>query len=387
MSSPIRAIYTCTPVAFHANRGFHIRDTGLIARHLRRLGLQSKCIMPLPYYDDDDDLEHLIRVDMDQLKDAAWWRSLSIDGVVLYSWAAPKYNAIARAIHQAGLKLLLHLDSNGRFWGLQWEQSCLLQKLKLCIRIPITDFLRARHMRYADYITAAPPVTESLRHRLFYGSDIANKGRTMACPVACECAYNGSPKQPLILFIGRWDDLFQKRPEYMMAALEHLFGPLAPSLPEGTCAAIFGKLTPELKSWHGTLPGHIRQAVQLKGYVDNAQLPAFYSRAQILACNSRYESSHIVAAEALCCGASIVSANRPGDLRAVHWYTTKDSGRIAQQDTPESFAESLRDELLAWQSGARSPQAIASTWQPLFHADQVMARVFDLSQTSSGASR
>lgn len=378
MSSPIRAIYTCTPVAFHANRGFHIRDTGLIARHLRRLGLQSKCIMPLPYYDDDDDLEHLIRVSMKELRDPKWWRSLGIDGVVLYSWAAPRYNDIARAIHQAGLKLLLHLDTSGSFWKLSWQQARLLQKLKLCIKIPVIDFLRARHMHYADYITASRPVIETLRHRLFYGETIARKGQIMACPVACECSYDGTPKTPDILFIGRWDDLFQKRPQYMMAALEHLFGPLAASLPGNTHAIICGKLTPALEAWHQTLPEHARKAISMKGYVDNALLPALYSRAQMIACNSRYEGSHNVSAEALCCGASIVCANRPDDLRTVHWYTSQNSGRIAREDTPESFAEALRDELLSWQRGERNARTIAQSWQPLFHADQVMARIFHL---------
>ena len=88
-------------MAFHANRGFHIRDSGLIARHLRLLGLESKCIMPLPYYDDDTERDNLIRVEMEKLRDPEWWRSLGIDGVVLYSWAAPRYGAIARAIRRA----------------------------------------------------------------------------------------------------------------------------------------------------------------------------------------------------------------------------------------------------------------------------------------------
>lgn len=373
-----RAIYTCTPVAFHANRGFHIRDSGLIARHLRLLGLESKCIMPLPYYDDDTERDNLIRVEMEKLRDPAWWRSLGIDGVVLYSWAAPRYGSIARAIRRAGLWLMIHLDANGNFWGDTWKNAGFFQKIKLCWRMPAIEFLRARHLRCADVITASPIVRECLRHRVFYGADIADKVQTMPCPVARECAYDGTPKEPLILFIGRWDDPEPKRPEYMMAALDELFGSLSSELPAGTKVEICGTLTPELRAWHAALPELVRTAITLVGYVDNALLPSFYNRASVLGCPSRHEGTHIVSAEALCCGASVVAAARPRDLAVVCWYTTRESGRVAAQDTPRSFAEALRDELLAWQKGQRDARRIAASWQPVFHADLAMARILHL---------
>lgn len=373
-----RAIYTCTPVAFHANRGFHIRDTGLIARHLRLLGFESKCIMPLPYYDDDTERDNLIRVEMEKLRDPEWWRSLGIDGVVLYSWAAPRYGAIARAIRRAGLWLSIHLDTSGNFWGDAWETAGLFKKLELCWRMPVTDFLRARHLRCADVITTSPPVQEILRHHYLYGAAIADKVQIMPCPVARECAYDGTPKEPLILFIGRWDDPEPKRPEYMMAALDELFGPLAAELPAGTKVDICGTLTPELRAWHAALPESARTAITLVGYVDNALLPTYYNRASVLACPSRHESTHIVSAEALCCGASVVVSPRSRELPVVCWYTTRESGRIAKQDTPRSFAEAIRDELLVWQKGQRNPRHIASSWQPVFHADLAMARILHL---------
>lgn len=365
-------------MAFHANRGFHIRDSGLIARHLRLLGLESKCIMPLPYYDDDTERDNLIRVEMKKLRDPAWWSSLGIDGVVLYSWAAPRYGAIARAIRRAGLWLSIHLDTSGNFWGDTWKNAGFFAKLKLCWRMPVTDFLRARHLRCADVITASPPVREVLRHRFLYGAAIADKVQVMPCPVARECTYDGTRKEPLILFIGRWDDERPKRQTYMMAALDELFDHLAAELPSGTHVAICGSLTPELHAWHAALPEASRQAISLVGYVDNARLPALYNRASVMACPSLYEGTHIVSTEALCCGASVVAAARPRDLAVVCWYTTRESGRVADQDTPRSFAEALKDELLAWQKGQRDPRHIAASWQPVFRADLAMARILHL---------
>ena len=63
-------------------------------------------------------------------------------------------------------------------------------------------------------------------------------------------------------------------------------------------------------------------------------------------------------------------------LRDVVWYTTKDSGTVAKEDTPESLADAILEELRQWEQGHRNPTAIAAAWQPFFLADKVMARIF-----------
>lgn len=384
MSHPLRAIYTCTPVAFHANRGFHIRDSGLIASELRKMGLESKCIMPLPSYEDDTLSEHLIRVEAAKLSDPTWWRTLGIDAVVLYSWGAPRYRSVARAIKKAGLKLMIHLDSSGDFWGgIRLRDLPLSQALREMIRRPLVDLLRARHLSYADYITASPPTRDLLRFNFFYGPAIADKMRSMPCPVASDKVYDGTPKRPEILFIGRWDDKRQKRPEYLAKALTYLFTQLSSSLPAEACVTLCGNLTSELKEWHAQLPDELRAKIRLAGYIDNAELNKLYCGAQIIGCPSLFEGSHNVSAEALCCGCSVVVSNRPAALGTVIWYTTRDSGRVSEQDSPASYACALRDELLAWQRGERDAATIARAWQPVFHVNRALTRIFGLDQPDS----
>lgn len=383
MSHTLRAVYTCTPVAFHANRAFHIRDSGLIASELRKMGLESKCIMPLPSYEDDSLTEQLIRVEAEKLSDPAWWRTLGIDAVVLYSWGAPRYRSIARAIQKAGLKLLIHLDSSGDFWGgIRLRDLPLGQALREMIRRPLVDLLRARHLSYADYITASPPTRDILRFNFFYGPAIADKMRSMPCPVASDKRYDGTAKRPEILLIGRWDDPV-KRLNYAFEAIRCLFTSLQDEIPPDTQAAFYGNIPDELRAMHARLPEEIRRRIRLEGYVDNADLCAVYSRAQIICCTSRSEGTHNVSAEALCCGCSVVVSNRPAALRTVIWYTTRDSGRVSEQDSPASFACALRDELLAWQRGERDAVTIARAWQPVFHVDRALTRIFGLDQPDS----
>lgn len=370
MNPRYKKVYTCTPVAFHANDWFFIRDSGLISRALRRLGAESKVIMPLPYYDDDH-REELIRTEYKNLESAAWWKSLRIDGLVLYSWGAPRYRNIAKAIHQAGIRLVVHMDSSGDFVGVFPKGTSCLRKLLTWGCVKLQDILRARHLSYADIITMCPDAAKAVSRKLFYGRDIVDKCYPMPCPVNPHFAYDSSGKKPLILCIGRWDDEFQKRPSMLMQTLEHLY-----TLGRQAETRIYGVITPALRCWHTSLRPKLQHQIKLIGAIENAELASEYCAAQIVLCTSSFESSHIVSAEALCCGCSIVTPNRPTPLRDVLWYTTKNSGTISAEDTPESLAEAIRHELQLWESGQRDPQAIAHAWQPHFHADKVFNTIF-----------
>ncbi len=357
-------------MAFHANDGFFIRDTGLISNTLRSMGVESKCIMPLPFYEDDQ-TEHLIRTEYKNLKSAAWWKSLGIDALVLYSWGAPRYLPIARAVHKAGIKLVIHMDTSGDFEGWQWPSLSLLKKAYKYLKLQIQDILRSKHLRYADIITAGEPVLTHISKRRYFGRWVEERGFPMSNPISSHCKYNGEEKKDVILCIGRWNDKTQKRPEMMMQAISAYYQ-------QGGEAntKIIGSITEDIEKWYSSLSDNIAKRVLLIGYLPNSKLIDEYKTAKIVLCPSRHEGSHIVSAEALCCGCSVVASNLPAPLRIVHWYTTKDSGTISTEDTPESLAQAIFDEVNAWSQGKRRPQAIASAWQPYFHVDKVFNEIF-----------
>ncbi len=370
MNPKYKKIYCCTPVAFHANDGFWIRDTGLISNTLRTMGSESKCIMPLPHYEDDQN-EHLIRTEYKNLKSVAWWKSLGIDALILYSWGAPKYLPIARAVRKAGIRLIIHMDTSGNFEGSNWEELPLLKKFYRYFRVKITDFFRAKHMRQATVLTMGPTVVKQISKRLFYGKWVCTKTCPTACPVSPSMRYENTKKEDIILCIGRWQDENQKRPEFMMRTLEQYYAT------GGTATTkIFGHITEKLKKQYSELPPKTAARIQLCGYTRNALLKDEYNKAKIMLCPSKFEGSHNVSAEALCCGCSIVTTNRPDSLKNLHWYTSKNSGTISEKDTPESLAAAIQQELEEWQKGNRNPQIIAEAWQPYFHVDKVLNNIF-----------
>ncbi len=369
-------IYTCTPVSFAADRGFFIRDTGLICRHLREMGAESRAVMPLPTHAEDAPDGPQLRVPYEQLESADWWRVQRLDGVVLYSWAAPRYTPVARAIHEAGIRLVVHLDATEDFRPVlpnrQTPLHRLIDTLKELVQMP----RRRRHLAYADAVTMSAAVAEKLRQSGKLGQRIMQKVVVAPCPVSKDKTYDGTPKENLLVAVGRWQDAWQKRPEMLMQTLETFFA--CPDAPADACAEIYGTLTDELRRWHAALPAAVQNRVRLCGYVDNDELTTAFRRARICLCTSRYEGTHIVSAEAVCCGCAVVTPPRAGQLTVVQGYTVHDSGTVAAADTPQALADALAAELTAWREARRDPAAIAAAWQPVLHADRVMRTLFSL---------
>ncbi len=369
MNPRYKKIYTCTPVAFHANDGFFIRDTGLISDGIRRMGIESKCIMPLPYHEDDQK-EHLIRTSMSNLKSVQWWKDLGIDGLILYSWGMPKYNSIARAIHKAGIRLVIHMDTSGNFDKLLPEQYTPSKAFVKWCTSTVKNFFRAKHLKYADAITMARPVAEVISKKRFFDDFVIQKNYPWPCPISVDCYYRGTPKHDTIMCIGRWDDSV-KRPQFLMSALSNFY------LNGGRAITkIYGTISEDITSWHQQLPSSIKEKILLIGYLQNNLLRNELNKAKIVVCTSRSEGCHIASAEGLCCGCSVVVSNRPDPLRTVSWYTTKNSGTISEEDTPESLAKALIHELGEWEKGNRDPQAIAEAWSPHFHINKVLPHLF-----------
>ncbi len=370
----MKKIYTCTPVAFTANSGFWIRDTGLINRNLRRAGVDSKCIMPLPWQEGDEDKEHLIRASKQQLESAEWWRSLHLDGVVLYSWALPKYTKVARAIHQAGITILLHMDRGLCLLPERDPQHSLLRHWLRTLKMVVFNLLCNRHLLYADYISASEPLIRKLKASWMYSKKLFPRYRSFACPVASHFVYDGSPKEERVVCVGRWsDDAIDaiKRPEFLRAVAEH-FVEIDNSVP----FEIYGRCGETMKRWYEQLPPHKKERIKLMGAVPNEQLVRTYQTGMVCICPSRSEGTHIASAEALNCGASIVVGPQP-QLGVLHWYISMGGGTIAKENQPASFAQAIEDELNCWRRGERQPQRIAETFNQNFHADKAVLKIFD----------
>lgn len=370
-----KRIYTFTPRAFVANQVFWSRDTGLINRTLRKAGVESKCIMPLPWYDGDEEKDHLIRASREQLLSAEWWKALNLDWVILYTWADPRYTSIVRAIRRAGIRTLLHMDRGAVLFRAYDPSKCLLANLYYRVKDTVLNMLRNRQMMMVDVLSLSQPLADAHLQSRCYSSRLQNKIRIFPCPVAPHFVYDGTPKAERVVCVGRWSDEEideVKRPSFLREVAERFVEQDKRGVFE-----IYGQCGQSMSDWYGALPDEKKQRIFLKGRTPNHELKEVYCRAMISICPSRSESTHIASAEALNCGASIVTSCRES-LTVLHWYISMGAGTVSEADTPEAFARAIHTELDCWRRGERNPERIAAHFNQIFHVDKAMADLFGL---------
>lgn len=381
--------FTCTPVDFGGGADFFARDSGLTCRGLQAFGCEARAVMPGQRRDEDD--ADLIRTDYHHLESAEWWRSHQLDGVVLYAWGSPKFRHVAKAIHDAGIYLVLNQDNGGLISPLAglrgWiEEQCIMSGggaafLKLLARgmagLIAVDPRRAAHLKQGDVIACVSPVAAERYRKLcgFYGgNDLAERVTMVPHPVESIFNLATSPVEKIrqVACIGRWQDQRQKRPALMQEVLHRLLT----GDPE-VRVEIAGASTPELRQWHDTLPEALRGRILLRGLLERGELVGMLQRSQVFYSSSAYESFGIAAGEALCCGCSVVAGQSPS-MAAFEWFTSENSGTLAGQGDPESHLAALRKELDGWSTGKRDAAAISRHWGELLHERQVAGRVLGL---------
>lgn len=380
---------TCTPVAFRGDeKTFFSRDSGLCSRTLQALGAQAKVVMPEPEWDDESDV---LRVPYGRLGDPGFWREQNSEAVIYYSWADPRHTPIARAIKAAGLKLFINIDTGGLIspfvepWAYirmimvsevqrkGWGLGSLFTACRLvyqCVGIH-KHLLRLRHMNYADAIGVVSPIgAERIkRYARFFGrDDIARKIHFVSHPIDQAMNYGGCSKYEQIIIVGRWDDSV-KRPELLIAVAVKV-------LSRNTTVrfVIVGKeatrcvaeIEAQTSESNGRVVGYER--------LEHDQLCEQMCLSQISLCTSYSEGFHTVSGEALLCGCSIVAPLSPYLPSLTYFVGEGHSGRLSKNN-PDSLAEAVLMELVAWQHGRRDPAAIANTWSGLVGCRAVVQKI------------
>jgi len=391
--------FTCTPVAFGGGADFFARDSGLLCRGFQALGMESRAVMPGERQAGDE--ADLIRTDYGNLESADWWRSLRLDGVVLYAWGRPRFRKVAAAIRAAGIILVLNQDNGGlasplagwrdwleEQWNLTgmgggvaaWMRFLLLVARGLSAGLVVTDPLRAAHLKEGHVIACvSPKAAEHYRKlcHIYGGADLARRVAVIPHAVEPRFRYDGEPKRRQVVCVGRWRDVVQKRPRLLMDVIGGLL-----AADRGVGVVIAGEVTPALELWHNSLDGARRDRVWLAGRVGRDVLAGIMRESQVFYSPSAFESFGIAAAEALCSGCSVV-AGRSVSMAGFEWFIAENSGTLAAADDAAGHLQAVADELDLWEAGLRTPGAIAEVWNARLHAARVATLVIELAQQTA----
>lgn len=388
--------FTCTPISLPGDEQRHFtRDTGLLCKGFQQIGVDSKNIMALPWFENDNTVD-LIRVEYSKFEDHEWWRSLNGDGVVLYGWGMGKYLNIAAAIKRAGLFLVSSIDASGLIspyvspidyirliYGKRIAQNGPILGAAIATAsvaknsIPVLlDIPRLQHLAHADVITMVTPqgveIMKGLARRFGY-PELEERIHYLPHPQLNYFKYDGRPKENMVLTVGRWDHSawFQKNPKLFVASIGKFL-----ETRTDYRSVIIGSEVSCLEPLIEKNCSKVADRIELIPYISSDKLVDYYCRAKISCWSSRHEGQQNTGAQALCCGSSVVSTTGIAMSCFAH-YSSRSSGRQAIRNTPQYLADALSMEATAWDEGHRDPSAISSAWSEEFHVGYVTNRILE----------
>jgi len=390
--------YTLVPKNFTGKGRFLDRDSGLLCRGFEIIGRNPRAVLLGPSHEDEWPL--VLRASMSDMTSPVWWRSLGIEGIVMFSWGDPGYQLIANAIVAAGVHLVQVTDTHGVIspladapahlrvhWEHRWNEPAWRRILRTVLALPSAylirpltkDRARVRMMTTGEaFCGATPEAVERYRRlvRRLAGAEAAKRIHLLPIPVNPAFDFTESDtKLDQVIALGRWD-ILQKRWQLLARTIT-----IAVNKRDTTRFRIFGKTPPEMLAWHEGLPPKHRDRIVIEGFVPNDEVALAFRHARVMLVSSAYEGCHIASAEAVCSGASVVGCRSPF-LSAVAWHAGADSGQLAKRPIPEELAAALLDELELWDRDLRNPHTISRTWCQVFHADKVALRAIEIGSGS-----
>jgi glycosyltransferase involved in cell wall biosynthesis len=173
----------------------------------------------------------------------------------------------------------------------------------------------------------------------------------------------------------RWD-AFQKDGQRFMKVL----GMVLPHYPDYS-AILAGTGAERMQKLRSSLPAPVRSRIVVAGLLDHAALHRRYQEAQVILFTSRTEGFPVAAAEALCCGCTVVGA---ASLPSMNHINSLGGGTVAISRSSQDYADALACELDAWQAGERDPERISRDWQKRVSSAAVASAILQTVSTSKG---
>jgi hypothetical protein len=387
-------IGTCTPIDFEADIGFYSRDTGLLCRGFQIVGHDSISIMPGTARPNDP--RDLVRCSHTCLEDSEWWKSLSLDLVILYAWGNPRYRPIAKAIRTASIVLIQNLDCAmfpSPYTDFEQWLNCVIKFLNIekstkkrlrLVGRSIRDFFpfmfenrRLDMIAESDFVSCVTPqAKESFINHLsaLKRPQIGTKTIVLPHPVSPLMKYCGETKTNTLVVVGRWslEDHAQKNPSGTLKTI-HEFLKRHPSWN----AKIIGRSSMDLtKTFTNDWDSAFLKRVSFISHIAHQKLREVLAYSKVLLCVSNHESFHIASAEAVCCGCSIVVPRHPL-LNSTAWFTTMASGTMAKSHAVSDVADAIDLEINQWANGFRDPATMSAKWQEQLHADKITWRLLN----------
>lgn len=385
------------PLPYTDRGGFWHRDVGLIVQTLRALGNDAKLVAYRTKEAESSQFPVLLGT-ADELNDGAWWRSHAPDAVISNTWGAPRFARMRAAALGATSCFVEKLDTDGIrspwIWPSQyfvetwthlrdrgnpaWKRYgalglALLRTFAVGAFPSLLDRRMATLMAELPKIVAESPLAAE-RIRRFLRSYSLTPPRIESIPHPVSLRDLGfkegiQARENRVVAVGRWHE-HQKNFPLLLAVL----GRFLRIHPEWR-AEIIGQLPENAKDQVRRLIDDGRDRLQLRGVVPHEEIGTIYWASKIFLITSRHESFNIAAAEALCCGCSVVG---PVEIASTEYFAGTSSGTVAPRRRAVHLVDALCTEAEHWSAGSRAPEQIAAYWRQEVGAESVSRRLLEL---------
>ena len=389
-------ILALLPLVYGDTYGFWNRDLGLIVRALRALGHDAWLVALYAADQTPGPDKPVIRATREELGEPEWWEKQKPDAIIINTWSATRFAAIRAAALTVKKPLIEKLDTDGvkspKIWFYRYLQRGLVsynysdpwpKKLRAFLDavtrtcaiylLPgLLDRKMVRQMSTVPVFAAETPlaVARVKRFLRLYGATPMPRVVTISHPAntAQMRFLPGDVKKNVVVAVGRWDDAVKGWP--LLLAIAQRFLAVQPDwkmVVIGGLPRIPEKLKEELHA--------LRDRLILTGPLDHAQLSAWNRQAKIYLLTSHCETFNIAAAEALCCGCSVVG---PSQIASVSYFAGAKSGTPSHLRTPDHMTDALIAEVDEWANQHRDPAKISALSLPHFDAEMVAKRYLEL---------
>lgn len=386
-------ILAAIPLNYRDGDPFWGRDMGLLVTGLRSLGVDARLVALGRRENHPADLP-LILGTMDDFANPDWWQKLNPSAIILNTWSAPRYDRIRKAALSATPRVIEKLDSDGvrspEIWpwkfayttfggcldsGKAWKKA--LAPVLALLRLSLIAFPGLLYRRMAlsmaqIRVHAVESPIAVARTQRFLRRFLPAIPRVVFIPhPVTEDSMRADPqtvRENRIVSVGRWH-AFQKNFPLLLKTLEKFL-----AIHPDWSADIIGELP---KGWNADRyfrDTHLHGRIRFHGRLPHGEISSLYKKSRIFFMSSRYESFNIAAAEALCCGCSVVGS---GQIASVSYFIGTDSGTTVCRQTSNHFLDALCAEVSAWETGARNAEAISRTWISRVGSKAVAQQVLD----------
>jgi glycosyltransferase involved in cell wall biosynthesis len=322
-----------------------------------------------------------------------WWQTQRPDAVVLSTGSGPRYDAVRKAALSATPRVVERLDTDGvrsaRLFpgpyltrtvgalvdkGTGYGRAVLTAAARSAVLYLFPQLLDVRMvetMRQLPALMAESPMALERIQKMFE-TFAGTKHRIAMIPHPVNettLHFDGAEKINQVITVGRWES-FQK--DYPM--VRRILQEFLQRHPDWK-AVVVGSGVPPADSHPSTNAGEWLSRVTFHDKLGHDELASEYNRSKIYLMASRYESFCIAAAEALCCGCSVVGSS---DVPTSFYFAEMQSGRVASPRSLPAFLAAMEGEAGRWAAGERDPKSIASIYRQRTGAHAVCAATISL---------